>query len=442
MSNVGQQNRAVLIPLPEILIHALAHLSPSDLASIALVSKRFHGLVTSQHAWQAAFTRYFPGPGYFNSLHESESDDEGGGTVSTRRDFTRLTPLASWRSEYIIRTRLLKSLARGKPVQVIASAATIRSGQSHTASPSVLYNSNIFSTINRIHSTWGVDQAHGTARIVHGASDLGFASASDPTTGRIDMWGLSDPLIMQGQFSDVSAEAPYGLGTGQVVGVPHVMDVSEPFGRVCAEGVPGGRIFFRFATEARGHRLTRSITMTAPELGIPKILAAQETPCCVWIAKTSGILSMTEGLIGIIVGSSLGVVSAYSIEPTSSYEQRHSRGALTMKWILSPGVPIIAISVDEHYSVKRQGSNRIWAVVLNALGEVFYLTKLPMQVEDSLLKQSSMDIDELRESQAWISGRSVRWDMVEPTRRHARPDPYGQSVVDGSYSPRGSWKGM
>jgi hypothetical protein len=43
------------------LIHAIAHLSPNDLAAVSLVSRRFNDLVTTPHAWQVAFGRYFPG---------------------------------------------------------------------------------------------------------------------------------------------------------------------------------------------------------------------------------------------------------------------------------------------------------------------------------------------------------------------------------------------
>ena len=112
-------------------------------------------------------------------------------------------------------------------------------------------------------------------------------------------------------------------------------------------------------------------------------------------------------------------------------------GELTARWVLSPGVPIIAIAVDENYSLKRQAQNRVWAVVLNALGEIFYLTKFP-----SRSQATKADIDEHTEYLAWLTGRSVYWNLVEPSRRTARPDPYNDAEVDGSYSPRTSWDGM
>jgi len=65
------------------------------------------------------------------------------------------------------------------------------------------------------------------------------------------------------------------------------------------------------------------------------------------------------------------------LETSPVHDRRYERGQVTAKWVISPGVPIIAISVDENYSVKRHAHRRIWATVLNALGEVFYVTELP-----------------------------------------------------------------
>ncbi|KAK5201140.1 hypothetical protein LTR16_003684, partial [Cryomyces antarcticus] len=83
--------------------------------------------------------------------------------------------------------------------------------------------------------------------------------------------------------------------------------------------------------------------------------------------------------------------------------------------------------------------NRIWAVALNALGEVFYLTKCPKRGQVERGKKVN---EEGLERLAWETGRSVYWNLVEPSRRVATPDPYSSSAVDGSYSPRSSWNGM
>lgn len=424
----------------EILTHALAHLSPQDLSAVSLVSRRFHDLVTTPHAWRTAFSRFFRGPDSLNPSDYDDEDEQLDDFRVERRAFTRVTALASWRSEYILRTRLLRSLARGKPVQPTVSPAQARLGQPPVALPIVEYNSQMFTTINHLHATFG-----GTAlnkrppRFVHGADDVGTAGSSDPTTEKVDSWGLGDPNTFL-QFSDrFPGDALYGLGPGNVVGVPNSMDVSQPYGMVHGEGSPGGFVYYRFSEEMRGHFLTPSSGVSEPALGIPQLLPVQEAICSVWIAKSSTIPSLTDGLIGLISGSSLGVLTSYSLGPLGTRDQRFSRGEITARWVLSPGVPIIAIAIDEHYSVKRQGKNRIWAVVLNALGEIFYLTKLPKRSTSD--KAVRLD-DESKERLAWSTGRSVYWNLAEPSRRSARPNPYSNSHVDGSYSPRSSWDGM
>ncbi|KAL1302636.1 hypothetical protein AAFC00_003006 [Neodothiora populina] len=444
--------RAPILELPnEVLTHTLAHLSPVDLSSISLVSRRFHELVTTPHAWRTAFSRFFPGPDSLGPHFEanSESDEEDGDLVRTeRRAFTRLSSLASWRSEYIIRTRLLRSLARGKPVQVIASPAAARSGQSHVATPMTMYNLQMFTPVNHIHATFGNGSLNKRPlRFIHGADEIGYASLSDPSTGKVDSWGLGDPQAFM-QFSDrYPGDAQYGLGPGEIVGLPNVMDVSQPHGMVYGEGSPHGLVYFRSTEELRGCFLSFSTGISYPSLGIPKITAVNEAICSVWIAKSPTIPSMTEGIMGILAGSSLGVLTAYSIGPLGSREPRYGRGEVTARWVLSPGVPIIALAIDEQYSPKRQAQDRVWAVALNALGEVFYLKKLPKHNADD--KTSSRDdengahnVDEINERNAWLVGRSVYWEIAESSRRLSRPNPYEMQAIDGSYSPRSSWVGM
>lgn len=431
--------------LIEVLTHALAHLSPVDLSSISLVSRRFHELVTTPHAWRTAFSRFFPGP---DSLHArftngDDSDEEEQDSLRTeRRAFTRLSSLASWRSEYIVRTRLLRSLARGKPVQTTASSPAGRPGQNNVATPFVIYNSQMFTPVNHIHAAFGngPNPNKRSPRFVHGADDVGSASSSDPATAKIDSWGLGDPTTFI-QFADrYPGDAQYGLGTGEIVGVPNSMDVSQPYGIVHGEGSPDGLVYFRFTEEMRGRFLTPSAGFSAAALGVPKITALRESVCSVWIAKSSAIPSLTDGLIGILSASSLGVLTAYSLGPLGPRDQGFGRGEVTARWVLSPGVPIIALAVDDQYSPKRQAQNRIWAVALNALGEVFYLTKFPKRIKDDKVLGGD---DETHEQNAWLTGRTVYWSLAEPSRRVARPNPYARSdEVDGSYSPRSSWNGM
>lgn len=421
----------------------MAHLAPTDLTSVALVSKRFHDLVTGPHAWRSAFAHFFPGPDSVNAVFQDDEEETTQNVIRTeKRAFTRLTALASWRSEYIMRTRLLRSLARGKPVQAIASPAAARSGHAHTAAPIIMYNSQLFTTINHLHAVFGTGLNKRLPRFIHGADDQGTATSSDPSAGKVDHWGLSDPQFFL-QFSDrFAGDAQYGLGPGEIVGVPNVMDVSQPYGMVHGEGSPGGMSYYRSTDEMRGRFLAFSSAMSVPALGIPRIASTSEAMCSAWIAKSNAIPALTEGLIGLLTGSSLGVLTAYSLGSTpgsSNRDQRFQRGELTAKWVLSPGVPLIAIAVDNDYSLKRYAQNRIWAVVLNALGEVFYLTKFPKRPATD---RNTRGDDALIERAAWLTGRTIYLNIVEPSRRHAKSDPYSDSSVDGSYSPRTSWNGM
>jgi hypothetical protein len=360
---------------------------------------------------------------------------------SERRVFTRLTTLASWRSEYILRTRLLRSLARGKPAQAqgLTIASSSRSGPGHSGNAQITYSSNLFTTVNHLQASYGTETSKKEPRFIHAADEIGLASSSDPSNGRVDKWGSSDPQLSL-QFAErFPGDAQYGLGPGEVVGLPNSMDISQKYGMVHAEGSPGGVAYFRSTEEQRGRPLAVSRSTSAPQLGIPRLDAAAETMCSIWIAKTSAIPSLTSGLIGILVGSSSGVLTSYSLGTNPLGERRLERGEVTARWVLSPGVPIIAIAVDDYYSPSRNVRMRVWAVVLNALGEVFYLNTLPVRrLVDKSVKLDNQKLDEL----AWETGRSVEWILVEQTRREAKQDPFDRSDIDGSYSPRSSWNGM
>ena len=426
------------------MTHILSHLPPQSLSDISLVSRRFHSLVTTPHAWRIAFSRFFSGPDALKALDHVPDISENGSDIlrSERRLFTRLTALASWRSEYILRTRLLRSLARGKPADFEGpgNSGPSRSGSGHSGNAQMTYNSNMLTTVNHLHANFGIGVNKRLLRFIHGADEVGAACLSDPKAGKVDQWGFSDPQGFS-QFADrFPGYAQYGLGAGDVVGIPNNMDVSQPYGMVYAEGSPGGMMYFRSTEEKRGRLMICDFDMSLPELGIPS-LASPETPCSLWIAKSSSIPDIFEGLIGILSGSSNGVLTSYSLGTHGLEKRRLERGEITARWVLSPGVPIIAIYVDEQFSAQRHESRRIWAVVLNALGEVFYATDvLARRVEDrpTPKRRSARQAEQL----AWEMGRSIYWALVEPTRRTARPDPFSASDVDGSYSPRSSWVGM
>ena len=399
--------------------------------------------MTTPHAWRIAFSRYFPGSDSLDILDivTDVSGDEQEGLLSEKRFFSRLTIFASWRSEYILRTRLLRSLGRGKPAlfEGLGTVGSSRSSPGHTGNAQITYNSLLFTTVNHLHASFGIGLNKRLPRFIHGADEIGSASSSDPNNGKVDKWGFLDPQSFL-QFTDrYPGDTHYGLGTGDIVGLPNSMDVSQPYGMVYAEGSPGGSVYFRSTEEQRGRTLASSRSYSMPEYGIPRLDPTKETICCVWIAKDLSIPTISEGLVGILSGSSYGIVTSYSLGTNNAGERRMERGEITARWVLSPGVPIIAIVVDGHFSAKRLLQNRLWAVALNALGEVFYLTQLPSRRSiDRAVRLEAQKLDEL----AWETGRSVGWSLIEPTRRKARIDPFENSEIDGSYSPRSSWDAM
>ena len=267
---------------------------------------------------------------------------------------------------------------------------------------------------------------------MHGAVEQGIVTSSDPTVGKINNWGLGDYETFRHFAELFVGESEWGLGRGEMVGMPNVMDVSQSYGKVYGEACPGGRLFFTSVTEQRGRFLT--ITSSAAHgIGVPEITMIGCSVCSVWIAKSEPVLKTTNGVFGCLAGFSNGVLAAYALGVNPVNDRRFEKGEATARWVLCPGVPIIGITVDDKFSYRRHAQRRIWAVVLNALGEVFYLTDVPVR-PDFKGKPDPSQIDRL----AWDTGRTVEWNLLEYTRRRARPDPYNAVAVDGSYTPRTS----
>lgn len=401
---------------------------------MSLVSQRFHKLVTTPPAWRIAFARYFPGAETLESeqsktARESVSEIE----KTQRRSFTRLSALSSWRSEYILRTRLLRSLGRGRPaIEAISRSGAARHASSAAAAAVTTYASGLYYPVSHLHATFGVGLNKRQPLFMHGAVEQGGVTVSDPASGKPGTWGTTDFDAFRHFADQFPGELPYGLGAGNVAGMPNVMDISQPYGKVYGEALPGGRLFYTSTSEQRGRFVSISSTANHPH-GIPEATMIASSVCSVWIAKSESVLRATNGLFGFLAGFSNGVLAAYALGVSPVHDRRLDKGEPTAKWVLCPGVPIIAISIDEKISARRLGSRRIWATVLNALGEVFCLTDVPVR-PDFVGKPSPEGLDRL----AWQTGRSVQWSLVESTRRTAKPDPFGTAQVDGSYSPRTS----
>ncbi|KAK5998288.1 hypothetical protein PT974_00662 [Cladobotryum mycophilum] len=418
----------------EILTHIFSHLPPDCHSSIALVSKRFWALVTTHHAWRMAFMRYFPGHTALESRVRSAeagqqwNESEPDVVRSETRYFPRLTPLATWRSEYLLRTRHLRSLARGKPglpPGVGSSGGAGRSGKKLSAV--LTYNSKLPWQVTSIHAVFSNGKK--PPRVIQGTGDLGAATISDPTTGKTEKWGIED-LFSAAQLEGVmTGLVPYGLGEGPAA-VPNMVDVSQSYGMVVGEGFPGGRPYFRGVNEPRGRYLDAETGVADTNIDIPRIPEMMDAICSVWIAKSSSVTSTTQSMCGMLSGSALGVVTAYSLGWDTT-GPRYANGDITARWVLSPGVPIISLKVDDNYSQKRKSSRRIWAVALNALGEVYYLTEAPTGRPVRANGEEAV-------KNAWHAGRTAYWYLLEATRRVAREDDVGNDTVSEAYSPRSS----
>ncbi|KAM3546273.1 hypothetical protein ARSEF1564_000761 [Beauveria bassiana] len=437
--SAGEPGGTRLTDIPnEILTNILSHLHPDSHGAVALVSKRFYVLATTPHIWRLAFLRYFPGHASLDEKFVKASADlwsEPSSDIvrSETRYFGRLTPLATWRSEYVFRTRLIRSLGKGKPNTAAgAIGSSMRTRQLGKKSSAVLtYNSKLPWLITNIHAVF--DNGKKAPRAIQGAGALGVATMSDPTTGKIESWGLKDSHS-SAQIEEVTPRLePYGLGDGPA-STDNSMDVSQLYGMIAGEGFPGGRAYFRSVNEIAGRYLGSEPGTEEQRPDIPRVPDIIEAISSVWIAKSSAVPATTAAMCGMLTGSTLGVVTAYSLGSDPS-GPRYAYGDMTARWVLSPGVPIVSIKVDDNYTVRRRLSGRVWAVALNALGEVFYLTETPKPVSSQHSTGNAL-------ANVWLAGRSAYWHLVEETRRSARPDELDLNAVRGTYSPRTSCNAM
>ncbi|KJR81496.1 F-box and WD domain protein [Sporothrix schenckii 1099-18] len=439
----------------EVLTHVFSYLQPGAHDSVALVSKRFYALITTPHAWRMAFSRFFPGQEAATlngtaALLAAASDGSGGGgggsgggedhsmavARADARRFGRLTALASWRSEYLLRTRLLRSLMSGKPgvsVGVKGEGPGSKAVMAHNkkATAVITYNSQLPGTVDRLHAAFAATGKK-QPRVVHGASAFGVVTSSNPSLGKLEGWGYREEY-MAPQLEDVNHSlTPFGLGPGRAA-MPNVMDVSNLYGAIVGEAFPGGRALTRAtndrslayldnATRRRHFPALLNAVDAAPDLSeVPTIPEAAEAVTAVWVAKTTAVPTVTKSMVGFLTGSSLGVVSSYSLDKANS-SSRYPYSHLTARWVVSPGVPIIAVTADDTYTEKRRAARRVWAVALNALGEVYYLQDV--LTAPSTAATVTVEHDQL----AWQAGRSVSWELVEASRRTLTSDWFDDKV--------------
>ncbi len=436
------------------MTHIFSYLQPGTHAAVALVSKRFYSLITTPHAWRMAFLRYFPGQEAAALSGTPQVPDDSLARSETRR-FGRLTALASWRSEYLLRTRLLRSLLSGKPGLSVGVNSTngyqglSSSGKkvaTHAKKPTavITYNSQLLGVVDQLQAAF-VSSGKKTPRVVHGSSSYGVVTSSNPALGKLEGWGYNEPYLAEQLDHILPGMEPYGLGLGRAA-VPNVMDVSSIYGAIVGEGFPGGRPLTRALGDRNFAYLESSLSdrFVVPEPDMPIVPKTIEAVCAVWVAKTSAVPTITKSMVGFLTGSSLGVVSAYSLDKANS-ASRYPFTQVTARWVLSPGVPIIAINVDDSYTEKRRAARRVWAVALNALGEVYYLQDVPSVPSGpgvpATLGSAAADW-QAREKLAWQTGRSAAWELVEVSRRTVTADWFDERSTSlktaASSSPRTS----
>lgn len=368
-----------------------------------------------------AFSRYFPGPEALKDTADISGANEDSGFRSQRRFFTRLTPTASWGSEYLVRTRLLRCLTRGRPSLPFAAPCPGKPGR---GSATFTFSSRLSMHCSNLEADFGSVLDKRKPQFIHGLDRTGSVNCSD-RKGKLENWGFLDRVAFRHFSERHPGSAPWGLGSADVVGVPNRMDLSHRYGMIYGEGTLGGTVFHLGIDEKRGGYLSSFTNVLFSDMGVPKIDQDHQSTCSVWIAKTPAIPQLTRGMIGMLSGSSCGVVSSYSLGTTGFHDQRYARGQLTGRWLLSPGIPIISVVADDEFSEERNNGRRIWVVALNALGEVFYLSVLPSY--GSLHFDSEDQTELLLELAAWRAGQSARWALLGPSQRSAR---YSDSSLD------------
>ncbi|KAI5292964.1 hypothetical protein KEM52_005939 [Ascosphaera acerosa] len=445
----GHVPRATLTDLPnEVLTHVFSHLPPTALTDVASVCRRFHDLVTSPHAWRLAFSRHFLGPASLRSNEFGSSSDAFERLVSQRRSFTRLSPRASWRSEYVLRCRLLRALSKGKPGDMLtrdaaADKGSLRAPSSHGVNAVTTFRAHTLYPVTHIDASFTSASGRKQALLIHGADEEGVATTSNPLAARSGgaAWAAhADRSMLFRRFNDVHPHLlEYGMGEGSIVGVPNCMDVSQQFGYVYGEGVPPGRLFFQCATDPDGLWLEGQHAVDEPHLaagdsrsGVPDLRPVRNmtSVTALWLAKSPNVPRLSHGVVGLLAGFSTGVLAAYSLGPSPHYAKKYAKGQPTAKWAVCPGVPIISIKVDDSCSEERLHAGRLWVVVVNALGEVFYLKDMPTPLPGSPSREASMmDMTEttpaIADRGAWITGRTVQWHRVTPSTRIVREDAAG-----------------
>ncbi|KAL9052957.1 MAG: hypothetical protein Q9162_005074 [Coniocarpon cinnabarinum] len=389
----------------------MSHLPAQDLLTVKLVSRRFYALVTSPTAWSNAFSKYFPGPESLqtHTLVAAGKPDET--FHSEARVFTRLSASTSWSSEYLTRTRLFRALMRGRPSLPFAAPCPGKPGK---GSATFTFSSRIWQGCTALDADFGSIFDKRKPQFIHGSAMSGSVLSSD-RRGKFDAWGFSNPVFFRHFHEIHPGVEPYGMGAGTCVGVPNMLEVSQHFGMLYGEGTPGGNVHFLGVGEKHARLLTSFSGLSYRTEGVPFLLNELQCPTALWIAKSTALPRTSQGMIGILVGSSNGTVTSYSLGPQGG--QRYERGEMTARWTLSPGVPIIAVCADDHFNEDRMSAGRVWGFALTAIGELFYITSVvePAAKPQAFRNATPDEVAEKEELRAWQTGLKSPWHIVSNT---------------------------
>ena len=291
-------------------------------------------------------------------------------------------------------------------------------GKPHKGFATFSFSSRL-GVVSHLDTKFGNVQDKRLPQFIHGSNVTSAVSLSD-RRGELSGWGLTHSAANFRSFGEAHpGSTAWGLGHGNIVGCPNVMDLSTTHGMAYGEATPGGYAFYLAANDKRGKFLSPFLSISDFGHGIPRISQDLHSVSSIWIAKTQGVPHMTKGLVGILAGSSSGVVSAYSVGTPGGRDQRLDKGELTARWLLSPGVPIVHVIADDHYSIERNQHGRFWSIAVNALGEVFYLARLPTRA--SMIAGPAEHFESNHEVRAWQTGHSVDWCLVPTTQRSHKP---------------------
>lgn len=130
---------------------------------------------------------------------------------------------------------------------------------------------------------------------------------------------------------------------------------------------------------------------------------------------------MTDGLIGMLSGSSLGLLTSYSVGATTTgnnRDQRFGRGEMTARWGFESGCA-------SHCHRRRQRIQSAEAGSKPHLGRSAERALEKSSILPSSLVAPNSDRgpridDESLERTAWLTGRSVYWNIVESSKANCQ----------------------